>query len=198
MKIAVFGGSFNPVHNGHCEMVKGLQEQMSFDKILVIPAFVPPHKSSDDYAKSHHRLKMCSLAFEGFNDVLVSDIEISAEQISYTYKTLLQLKEIYKNVQLFLVCGADMFLTLQTWKNPEIIFQNATVCAFSRDNTEQSLMEKQKDALENLGAKVVLLNGDIPAVSSTQIREKVKKGEDISSLVPKKVKEYINDNEIYR
>ncbi len=198
MKIAIFGGSFNPIHNGHIEMVKLIKEQLNPNKILIIPALIPPHKSSCEYASANHRMKMCALAFEEQEYVEISDIEINANQISYTYKTLLKLKEEYKDAEFFLICGTDMFLTLKEWKNPGIIFENATICAFTRDNAEDSIMKSQKSALEKMGARVVLCKGDIPAISSTMIRERVKAGEKIDSFVPSAVLEYIYNNEIYR
>ena len=91
-----------------------------------------------------------------------------------------------------------MFLTLQEWKNPEIIFENATICAFVRDNAEDHLMKSQKSALEQMGARVILCNGEIPAISSTMIRHRAKTDEEIDSFVPKGVSEYIYNTEVYR
>lgn len=197
MKIAVFGGSFNPVHNGHVAMIKALQRQFCFDKILIIPAGVPPHKSDADYAADRHRLKMCTLAFGEVPQVEVSDMELRADGVSYTYLTLQKLHRQYPDDRLHFICGSDMFFTLQNWREPEIIFSLADICAVPRDGASEDKMKLQKRNLESMGAVVHLCDYIIPPDASSKIRLKLKSGESVAENLPKSVLDYIGDNKVY-
>jgi nicotinate-nucleotide adenylyltransferase len=198
MKIAVFGGSFNPPHNGHVSMVKSYIKDFSLDKVLIIPAYKAPHKSHSEYESDEHRLNMCKIAFEGIEKAEVSDIEIKAGGISYTYLTLERLKKIYKNDELFLICGSDMFLTLLNWKNPEKIFEAAKIITSRRGKENLHKIEEYKNKLENLGAKILFCDCAPPPDSSTEVREKIKQGKSVYENVPYDVAKYIEENGLYR
>ena len=197
MRIAMFGGSFNPIHNGHIELVQAFVRELSLDSALIVPAFVSPFKLRSRPVSPEQRLEMCRLAFEGMPCAEVSDIEIRREGASYTYLTLEALTEQYRVSKLFLITGADSFLTIHTWKNPEIIFSHAVICGVPRNGDDMKKLEKQADYLHTLHAETRLLNASVMTVSSTEIREKAARGESIRGLVPEAVERYILQNGLY-
>ena len=198
MKTGIFGGSFNPIHNGHIELAKKFFNKLELDRLFIVPTYIPPHKSMKDYIFPDQRFEMCSLAVRGIDGFEVSNIEIKRHGASYTYLTLKELHSLYPDDELYLLTGADMFMTLHEWKKPEIIFEFSTVCGVSRNDDDTAVLEKQAEYLRSLGARTVVLDAEIMTVSSTEIRNRVKNGEDISELVDPKVKRYIKEHNLYR
>lgn len=197
MKIAVFGGAFNPVHIGHTQLVKLFDDKLHFDKILIIPSKVSPHKSSDGLIDGEYRLNMCCIAFSAQKNAEVSDIEQRREGKSYTVDTLRELKEQYPNDELYLICGSDMFLTLHEWREPTEIFELATICAAKRGNEQDAAILAQNHRLCEMGAKTELINLYIPDVSSTVIREKLLAKADCSDMLNDRVMQYIKRFGLY-
>lgn len=193
----MFGGSFNPIHNGHIQLAQAFVKKLCLDRVLIIPTYIPPHKQKDNSVTPNQKLEMCRLAFEEMPLFEVSNIEIRRKGASYTYMTLQELSEKYKGDELFLITGADMFLTIHEWKHPEIIFSLATVCGVPRNDEDIGSLKKQQEHLSTLGAKTEILDANVMTVSSTDIRNKVKNGEDISTLVPRSVENYIKENGLY-
>lgn len=198
MRILVFGGTFNPVHIGHVEMLKKAQQFVSPDLTLVIPTFLPPHKSvSSDFLSSSDRLNMCKLAFDGFENTEVSDIEIMAKEKSYSVITFSKLHEIYTDAEFIMLCGADMFLTLKTWYKYDELIKLTAFCAMPRKEGADELTEYAK-IVENDGGKCIVIDETVTDISSTEIRRKFMNGEDVSGLVPDNVCEYIENNNLFR
>ena len=197
MKTAMFGGSFNPVHKGHVQLASAFIGQLSLDRVLIVPSLIPPHKQVHDRIDPQHRLKMCELAFEHSEKIQVCDIELRRQGASYTYETLQQLHEMYPQDELFLITGADMFMTIESWRHPEIIFSLATVCGVPRDSDSITQLQQHEDVLHSLGARTAVLDAGVMTVSSTEVRRRVRAGEDISPLVPAAVEEYIIGNGLY-
>ena len=139
MKIAMFGGSFDPIHNGHVSLAHAFVDTLCLEKVLIIPTHYPPHKQKKTTVTPQQRLDMCRLAFEGEELFEVSDIEIKREGKSYTYMTLEELSIIYPDDELYLITGADMFMTIDQWKEPEIIFRHAVICGVPRDDDDISV-----------------------------------------------------------
>ncbi|MDR0314986.1 MAG: nicotinate (nicotinamide) nucleotide adenylyltransferase [Oscillospiraceae bacterium] len=199
-KIGVFGGTFNPPHAGHVKLADAFAQKLEFDKILIIPANLPPHKDNKDLLSSEDRLEMCKRAF--FKPLFeICDLEIKRGGISYTYETLSRIGELYKDAHLYLIVGSDMFLTFHEWKYPELILELCTVCPCVRNDKVQ--IEHLKDYANKNYAdkldkiKIVLRDFDPIDISSTQIRGMLYRGEQIDKLVPKSVIEYINDRGLY-
>lgn len=197
MRLGIFGGSFDPVHNGHVELTRAFYKTLSLDKVIVIPAYISPFKLKGGNASPEQRLEMCRLAFEGFSDTEISDIELLREGASYTYLTLRYLSEVYGGDELFLITGADSFLTIQNWKRPEEIFSRAVICSAPRNSDDSAVLEAHAEYLHSLGARTELCNIRVMTVSSTEIRKRVKTGKSIKGLVPEKVEEYIYKNAVY-
>lgn len=198
MKIAIYGGAFNPVHLGHIEIVKYLCEKTDFDKVIIIPSKFSPHKSNESLVEDEHRIKMCKLAFDEFEKCEVSDIEIRRNKISYTIDTLTELKTIYTFDELYLVCGSDMFLSLLNWRKPEEIFKLASVFAFKRGNEDENNISSQKTRLNEMGVNVELCNIEILPFSSTEVREAIKSNKSFEKFLSKDVFEYILGNNLYK
>ncbi len=195
MKIAVLGGSFNPIHKGHLMLAEGFAEFISADKIMLIPTFLPPHKSAEGIVSPHHRINMCRLSLpdERFS---VNDIEIKRGKISYTVDTVKEILVWYPNADIYFLCGSDMFLTLDSWYHWAELKQLATFCTTVRGDEEDKVMKKKENLMKN-GAKVVLHDFKIPLFSSTKIRDKIKNGESVDTMLPPKVMQYIKQNGLY-
>lgn len=198
-KIGILGGTFNPIHNGHIMLAQYCKEQLGLDRIILIPTFTPPHKVSKDLASEEHRLNMCRLATRCLEGYEISDIEILRKGKSYTYQTLIALKELYPDDTLYLITGADMFLTLDKWKNPEIIFQKAVIAAVPRNLSDcNTLKQFYESVLRDMGAKAEILCEPVMQVSSTFIRENITDESIISPLIDRNVYKYIVKNNLYR
>lgn len=191
-KVGILGGAFNPPHKGHVRLARYFADRLSLDKVLVIPSFIPPHKSAADLAGGADRLEMCRLAFSRDNRFEVSPVEIERGGKSYTYDTLIEIKKTVPPAELFLIVGSDMFMSFETWHRYRDILKICTLCTASR--------EKNVD-LRNGGdnsINAIVSNLAPLVISSTQIREKCRNGEDISEFTGKKVAKYINDRGLYR
>lgn len=199
MKTGVFGGTFNPVHKGHIMLAEYCMDSVGLDRIIMIPTAVPPHKISNNLASENDRLNMCKLACRGKENFFVSDIEIKRQGKSYTYETLTQLKEIYPDDHLYTIMGADMFLTLDRWKNPEIIFKKSSIITIPRDEENKHELENfYNKVLKAMGASSVILPNPVMSVSSTFIRENLDNFNLISDMLDKGVYDYIIKNNLYR
>lgn len=198
-KIGIFGGTFNPIHNGHILLAKYCREEIELDKVLLIPTYSPPHKASVDLAGETDRFNMCKIVCENLEGFEVSDIEIKRKGKSYSYQTLTSLKEIYQNDDLYFMMGADMFLSLDKWKNPEIIFQKASIIAAPRDASSVKELEcYYKCVIAPMGAKAHILQNSVMQVSSTYVRENIENYNIVKDLIDSRVYDYITANNLYR
>ena len=195
-KLVVFGGSFNPVHNGHVKLALGAREAIGADKLLVVPTNMPPHKNKYD-VDAFHRLDMCRTAFGGFDGVEVSDLEIKRGGVSYTVDSLIQIKKIYKDFEIFLLVGSAMFLSLNSWKSIDEIFKIANICVACRNQFDYKKIVSYSKFLENKGAKILVIEFSPFEISSSEIRCKIKNNENIKGLVPNCILEYIMSNNLY-
>ena len=192
MKIGVYGGAFNPPHLGHITAAKAVFGLLQLDKLLVIPTGNPPHKTLPAGSPGpERRLEMTRLAMEqaGLGEkVEVLDLELRREGNSYTADTLAWLKEQYPEDELWLLMGADMFLTLQAWHEPGRIFSLAGVAAFGRTEADtEDLFSVQRDYLCRTYPQARIFTLSIPGVvdvSSTELRQRLAKGEGGNLLAP--------------
>ena len=196
-KIAMFGGSFNPPHMGHLELAGKFIRELKLDKLLLIPVFTPPHKTGRDMASPEHRLNMCRLLEKYNPKISASDIEIKRCGSSYTVDTLRALKKLYPDSILHLIIGADMFMSLQSWRNPEEICSIAKICTVSRNSDDVMMLKNHSRFLKRFGCEAVILSEKVMTVSSTQVRQSLKSGESVENLVPPEVYDYIAENGLY-
>lgn len=196
-KIAVFGGTFNPIHNGHLHLARRFALASGAQRVLFVPTFLPPHKRVPGLASPSDRLAMCRLAAAEGGPFEVSALEIERGGLSYTSDTLRELKKREPDSELFLITGEDMFLTLEDWHEPEAIFSLATVCAAPRSAAGMRRLRGHEELLRKMGARTMVLDIPYLPISSTMVREAVRAGRSIDRLVPPAVAEYIHQNHLY-
>ncbi len=195
MRRAIFGGSFNPIHNDHIRLCERFYEEFSLDKVTLIPTSTTPLKDNSSMASSEDRLRMCGLASADIDFIEVSDIEVRREGLSYTSDTVRELSGY--GDELFLIVGADMFLTLEKWHECEYLFSQVTVLAAPRDESDINILKKKYKELKPLGCKALFSQTPIGDLSSTAVREKLKRGEDLSLSLHPDVLRYIRKRRLY-
>lgn len=187
MRIAIYGGSFNPMHRGHEQIVEYILKNLNMDKIIIVPVGIPSHRENN-LEQSDTRLKICREIFKDNSKIEVSDIEIKSDGKSYTYDTLIKLIEVYgKNNEFFEIIGEDSLKNFKTWKNYKELLKICKLIVFRRNDDEDK--EIDKEFFKN--SNIIILKNEYYNYSSTEIREKVKNGEDISNLVNKNVEKII-------
>ncbi len=196
-RIALFGGTFDPIHNGHILLAREVAAQLGLDRVLIMPTFVPPHKIKAEMASAVDRLEMCRLACEPYAELAVSDMEINRRGASFTVLTLEQMHRSYPDAELFLFVGADMFLTLASWHRFADIAKLATICAVPRDDVSAADMSTYAAMLEEQGARCIVVDVKTPRISSTEIRTALREGRSLDGLVPSAVAAYILEHQVY-
>lgn len=187
MRIAIYGGSFNPMHIGHEKIVDYVLNNLNMDKIIIIPVGIPSHRENN-LEQSDTRLKICKEIFKENKKIEVSDIEIKGEGKSYTYDTLLKLMDLYgENNEFFEIIGEDSLKSLKTWKNYEELLKICKFIVFRRKDDKN--IQIDEEFLNN--KNIIILENEYYDISSTEIRNMVKNNEDISAFVNKKVKKLI-------
>ena len=175
-RIGIYGGTFNPPHRGHILAVQEFARQLNLDRVLMIPAAVPPHKAlpagSPD---AETRLRLCRLAAEGLPFVEVSDLELNRSGKSYTAVTVQELHRLYPEDELVLLMGTDMFLTFDQWREPKIIASLASLAMAHREKPDkkerEAIADQKKKLKRKYGARVTVLENDILDLSSTTVRQ---------------------------
>lgn len=177
MRIGIYGGSFSPPHLGHAKLAEEFLGAAELDRLIIIPAGNPPHKMIDSGADPEMRLAMCRAAFAGISDKTeISDYEAYRTDPCYTVDTL---RHFSDEGELFMLCGSDMFLTLDSWRDPEGIFSLCTVVCGSRvddDGVRAELSAKEKTYREKYGARCIVIDIDPVEVSSSGIRKGLGEG----------------------
>ena len=171
-RIGIYGGTFNPPHLGHIGAAQCAVNALGLDKLLVIPDRIAPHKQIPaDSPTPDQRLEMLRLALGGLTKMEASDLELKREGVSYTYQTVAQVREMYPQAKIYLLMGTDMFLSFHQWRNPELIWKDATIGVFCRgERGEKKAIAAQKKQLEELGAQVELVDNRVLTISSSDLR----------------------------
>lgn len=191
-KTGIFGGAFDPVHNGHVRLAEEAVKQLKLRRLLIIPTYASPHKHTD-LLPFEDRAEMCRRAFGHIPGAEVSDIEVRLGGTSYSINTVRALKEMYPDEQFFLLIGGDMLFSFETWYKYESLLKETKVCAVARD--DDSLVDMMEYANE-IG-RVKVLPTKAVTMSSTHVRETAANGGDISGMVPAGVAEYIREKGLY-
>ena len=203
MKIGIYGGTFNPPHLGHMAAARTAVDALKLDKLLLMPAAVPPHKTLPENTPDQaHRLAMVEQmadALEMPGVVEVSTLELEREGKSYTSDTLEELHRRYPGAELWLLMGTDMFLTLHQWHDAKTILRLAKICAFGRTEQDgEAVFAPQREFLKkeyHAQTATITLPGLVD-VSSTQLRELLQRGRGAEYLLPA-VYGYILMNKLY-
>lgn len=198
-KIGILGGTFDPIHNGHISMALNVIKEFDLDQLLVIPSYIPPHKFNINITPYNKRVEMCRIATEEYSNICVSTIEQELDGISFTYKTLNALKELYPDAQLYYIIGGDTLLELNTWYRPDLLAKLATFICIKRPATDTSMYETTIEQLKKGYGLIVLISEYVGQnISSTMIREHIKDNKPVDNLIPEGVLRYVNDECIYR
>ncbi len=197
-RIGIYGGTFNPPHVGHLQAAAQAVTALGLQKLLIIPDRIAPHKALPSNSPSpEQRLEMLRIAAAENPAFEVSDLELRRTGVSYSYETVLKLKEKYPHAQLVLFMGTDMFLSFHTWKNPRIILENAALGVFYRgEKGEAAAIEAKKQEMEAQGATVYLVKNPVVNISSTQMR-RLLAFRCAGEFLPQGVLDYIREYRLY-
>lgn len=189
-KIGIFGGTFDPIHNGHLITAQSVKEMRDLDKIFFIPAYISPHKQLLHPSSPEHRLNMIKLAIRDIPFFEYSDFEIKQHTISFTLDTLREFKKEYDEIDL--IIGYDNIFSFHTWKEPDKIFEMANVIVLKRKSSHPlDFVDKYVQAATFVETRGI-------EISATDIRERVKHNMPIHFLVPEDVHDYIYSNNLYQ
>ncbi len=195
MKIGLYFGTFNPIHVGHLIIANHMAEHADLDQVWMVVTPHNPLKKKSTLLADHHRLEMVFLATEDYPKIKPSDIEFKLSQPNYTVNTLVHLEEKYPEHTFSLIMGEDNLKSFHKWKNYEAILAHHEIYVYPRldataDATENELFKNHP--------KIHLIDAPVVEVSSTAIREHIKKGKNVLPLLPPKVWEYIDHNNFYK
>jgi len=197
MKLCVFQGTFNPIHNAHLAMANYVKNVYDYNTILFIPAYKPPHKEFDD-EMANYRFQMVKLAVRGESAFGISNIKFQNEKFSYTYLTIQELYKRYKiEDKIGFIIGFDAFREITEWYEADKLKKLVHFIVFSR-GTVMDLDRDRLSLLRHKGYEFTLAKMQPIHISSTESREKLEKGESVGAAIPHAVLEYINDNGLYK
>ena len=180
IKTGIFGGSFNPIHNGHVSLARQLKEKAGLDEVWLMVSPQNPLKQDSDLLDDEKRIQMVRLALEGEESLIASDYELHLPKPSYTWNTLQALSKDYPEREFVLMIGGDNWALFDRWYHAEDIKQNYQIVVYPRKGAEGGI-----EGLE-------LIN-----ISSTEIRQRIKEGKGIRRMVPKAVADYIRKEGLY-
>lgn len=202
-KTAIFGGTFNPIHNGHLKLIEVCCKAMGIEKAVLIPANVPPHKATQQLAPNADRLAMCQIAAKALPCLSVSDMELNAEGKSYTVLTMRRLKQAFPDEKFYFVMGTDMFLSFDRWYHWQEILDYCDLCVSVRRKNEYPSLERKRDELyaacPGLRADCIhTVEADCIEISSTELRRMLADGNaDAKRYLPAGVYDYIREHRLY-
>ncbi|MDZ7816922.1 MAG: nicotinate-nucleotide adenylyltransferase [Planctomycetota bacterium] len=199
-RIGILGGTFDPVHYGHLHIAKKALQGSPVQRVLLMPSGNPPHKPVDRITPAHHRLEMCRIAADEFDDIEVSEVEINREDPCYSLDTVKLLQSKTRGVQYYYIIGADSLADLPNWYLSDQLVQTVKFIILKRPGVDI------EDAIESLtfprDKKESLRKGIVEArqldISSTEIRKRIRQGEPVHDMVPEPVLNYINTHRLYR
>ena len=197
-RIGIMGGTFDPVHMVHLTLAENAYHSFGLDEVLMLPNGDPPHKTDKIITPAVHRLAMLQLAVEGIPYFRISDMEIRRKWYSYSSVTLEELKKAHPDTDYYFIMGADSLFQIETWHEPAVIMADCVILAAMRNHTPDDVFKKQMDYLEaKYHADIRFLNIPDLALSSSEIRHRVREHQSIRFMVPEGVREYIEEHQLY-
>lgn len=190
--IGLLGGTFDPVHNGHVSIARSFADSVYIDELWVLLTPAPPHKNHQSIASYRHRKKMLELAFENQNNIFISDVEASLPEPSYTIHTVEYLKKKYPETVFYWCIGEDSLVNFTSWYKWQNILKQVSLLVASRPD-----VDKKKPASIS-SSNIKWVDHEPVNISSTRLRDKLKKGEKTDFLLPPKVMAYIKKNNLYQ
>lgn len=190
LKVGIYGGSFDPIHNGHLITAQAVKEMRELDKIIFVPSYISPHKQDTETSDVEHRVNMLQLAIKNVPYFEMSDIEINRKMISYTADTLREMSERYKHLEL--IIGYDNIFKFHTWRQPDEIIRLAKLVVLRRKlNIPRGKQNKFYRAAAFVKSPFIQISGSV-------IRRRLGENLPINFMVPEKVQEYILKNKLYK
>ena len=197
-RLGIFGGTFNPPHIGHLIIAQTALEELKLDKVIFMPSGNPPHKANSDVIDASHRFNMTKLLIKDNPSFDILDIEVKSDELSYTANTLKKLNKIYKDTDIYFIIGADALVQFPTWKNPEIICDNAKLAIAKRNEVNSDSFERSKEFVEDeYGADIKVVSMPTIQISSTQLRQRIANNLPIRYRTTDEVEEYIIKHKLY-
>jgi nicotinate-nucleotide adenylyltransferase len=196
VRLGILGGTFNPPHLGHLVCAQEAYGEVSLDRVLLIPASIPPHKSVEHEPGPEHRLELCRLAVAGDERFAVSDMELQRAGPSFTVDTLKMLSTQAPQDELVLILGGDIAAGLAEWHEPEQVLELATVAIAERRGTTRGAVDRTLAQLRG-GDRARFFAMPRIGISSTMLRRRVAAGQSIRYFVPDQVEEYIQRHGLY-
>ncbi len=197
MRIGILGGTFNPIHNAHLEMARFARAAASLDRVLFMVAANPPHKRVEDDVPAEERFDLVRLAVRDEAGVEACDMELKRSGKSYTCETLRELKRTSPEAELFLIVGSDMLQDMTDWFHPAEIFGLAEVLCVRRRGLEDGDEAAAAELRRRFGARITVLNERAAPISSTEVRERLCDGLDVSGLLPESVEQACYESGVY-
>ena len=195
MNLGIYGGTFDPIHNGHVHAANEILKNSPCDKIIFVPAADPPHKKNNIITPFEKRFQWIKMVIEHYKNIDVSDLENSMN-ISYSVDLFNQLSNNYKGHKLYIIMGSDMSATFSTWKDYEEILTLASPITLVRDYYQQAIDQRlnnqQKNLFENSILKIKTLD-----ISSTFIKDEIKDSKDVRKFVPKNIHKEVQEYYCY-
>ena len=198
MRIGLFGGSYNPIHNGHIDLAARIRAQFGLDRVLLMVAKDPPHKQLAGNVDASARFCMAEAALANMEGLFASDLELKRDGKSYTVDTVRELLRLYPDAEIFLMVGEDMLRNLPTWREADVLLSLVTVLATARPGVEGTLEEAAGVLRKRFGAKVAFASFEGQNVSSTMVRKRIEEAKPICDLVPPEVEKTVYENAYYR
>lgn len=198
-KLGIIGGTFDPIHNGHLILAEHARVEFSLDDILFIPTGNPPHKDKEKISFTNHRYEMVSLAINSNPWFHISSIEMEKEDTTYTVDTIESIKNLYKDREIYFILGADSFCNIHLWKSYKRLLELCNIIIAKRLDTDNELLDEKLSSLTKIYKEsIYILESPLIEISSTNIRNRVKKGLSIRYLMPESVEFYIEKNKLYK
>lgn len=197
-RIGIMGGTFDPVHMVHLTLAENAYQSYHLDEVMMLPNGDPPHKTDKKITPAVHRMAMLQLAVEGIPYFQPSDMEIKREGYSYSSVTLEALKKAHPDTEYYFIMGADSLFEIETWHEPDVIMSDCVILAAMRNHTPDDLFKNQMSYLiDKYHADIRFLNIPDLALSSSEIRRRVRNHQSIRFMVPESVRAYIEEHQLY-
>ena len=201
MKLGILGGTFNPIHIGHLIIAEEVYNAHGLTKVIFIPVNLPPHKNVKNIVEPIHRYQMVQEAIKGVDHFEVSDIEINRNGKSFTIDTVKSILKSYNNnCKIYLIIGADSLNELNTWKGIKLLSEMCKIVAIDRpgyniEAIDEKKINLNKDVVSDIKKRIVHI--PLVGISSTEIRNRIKKGCSIHYWTPLSVEKYIKKHGLY-
>lgn len=198
-RLGIMGGTFDPVHYGHLVAAEGARYQFQLEEIIFVPTGRPPHKAPEKVSKPHHRLALTHLAINTNPFFAVSTMEIERTGLSYTIDTVRETSNLFPGAQIFFITGADAVLEILNWKN---VAELLSMCFFIAATRPGYRLCSLKAGLPGFSPaqleRIIVMEVPALAISSTDIRQRVREGRPIKYLLPEPVENYILEHGLYQ